>query len=114
MYSCSSTVNNSPSCYEIFSKEKFDGLCNMNYEKSKAKCSQQNLIGVCRYISKENNQAVTAVFSKPFDTVEKAQSYCISTEINGIFTTSYKEPTASIDSNNQAFLNWFVCFSALK
>ncbi len=112
-YSCSTIGAYDISCYEIFSTSKYDGLCNVGYEKVKARCSQQNLIGVCRYVSKETNQAVTAVFSKPTDTEENAKAYCISPQINGIFTTSYKEPTSSVDSIDQALIGLYNCYSKI-
>lgn len=110
-YSCSTTGVYNPSCYEIFSTSKYEGLCNVGYEKIKARCSQQNLIGVCRYISTEINQAVTAVFSNPTDTEENAKAYCISPQINGVFTTSYKEPTSSLDTISQAVISLYTCYS---
>ncbi len=109
-YTCSATSGYSPSCYEYYATNKKDDFCPIGYSKSTAKCSNQNLIGICRYVPLNTiGQSVTVVFTKPSDTLDQGRSFCYSADINGSFTESYLAPNASVTSVDQTILNFFVC-----
>jgi hypothetical protein len=109
-YSCSATAGYSPSCFEYFASFEKDDLCPIGYLKSKAKCSTQNLIGVCRYVPLDTNgQTITVIFTQPSDSLDQAQAFCASADKNGIFSNLYLEPTAVSTSLEQALINYILC-----
>ncbi|MDF3821194.1 hypothetical protein P3G55_14900 [Leptospira sp. 96542] len=109
--SCSATSNYSPSCIEYYATSSKTITCAPGYTKSSAKCSTQNLIGVCRYqpdgITTEVN---TIVFAKPNDTKEEAINKCQTISSNGIFTENYLRPNERMTSFDILFTNFYLCY----
>jgi hypothetical protein len=104
-FSCSTEENHNPSCAEYFSRKSVDEnfLCPTGYKKNKAKCSTQNIVGVCLetqvYNDTTDGLVLVSVFSQPFSSLDQAKTYCISPEKRGNFFYSYRTPndTSSIE-----------------
>lgn len=108
--SCSASSNYSPSCIESYAVVREELTCAPGYTKSSAKCSTQNLVGVCRYQPNgDTTKVTTIVFVKPNDTKEAAITYCQSIATGSIFTETYLNPTDGTTSLDTILTNGFLC-----
>jgi hypothetical protein len=108
--SCSGSSNYSPSCIESYAVVKEELTCAPGYTKSSAKCSTQNLVGVCRYQPNGDTTKVnTIVYVKPNDTKEFAMTDCQNIAVGSIFTETYLNPTDRVTSIDTILTNAYVC-----
>ncbi|XDD46659.1 hypothetical protein AB3N60_00780 [Leptospira sp. WS39.C2] len=108
--SCSGSSNYSPSCIESYAVVKEELTCAPGYTKSSAKCSTQNLVGVCRYQPNGDTTKVnTIVYAKPNDTKEFAMTNCQNIATGSIFTETYLNPTDRTTSLDTILTNGYLC-----
>ncbi|EOQ89057.1 hypothetical protein LEP1GSC202_1276 [Leptospira yanagawae serovar Saopaulo str. Sao Paulo = ATCC 700523] len=108
--SCSGSSNYSPSCIESYAVTREELTCLPGYTKSSAKCSTQNLVGVCRYQPNGDTTKVnTIVYVKPNDTKEFAMTDCQNIGAGSIFTETYFNPTDRTTSLDTILTNGFLC-----
>lgn len=108
--SCTGSSNYSPSCIESYAVVKEELTCAPGYTKSSAKCSTQNLVGVCRYQPNGDTTKVnTIVYVKPNDTKEFAMTDCQNIASGSIFTETYFTPTDRTTSLDTILTNGYLC-----
>ncbi|MGV3667419.1 MAG: hypothetical protein ACO1NV_14915 [Leptospira bouyouniensis] len=108
--SCSASSNYSPSCIESYAVTREELTCLPGYTKSSAKCSTQNLVGVCRYQPNGDTTKVnTIVYVKPNDTKEFAMTDCQNIATGSIFTETYFNPTDRTTSLDTILTNGYLC-----
>ncbi|TGK51344.1 hypothetical protein [Leptospira bouyouniensis] len=108
--SCSASSNYSPSCIESYAVTREELICLPGYTKSSAKCSTQNLVGVCRYQPNGDTTKVnTIVYVKPNDTKEFAMTDCQNIATGSIFTETYFNPTDRTTSLDTILTNGYLC-----
>lgn len=108
--SCTGSSNYSPSCIESYAVVKEELTCAPGYTKSSAKCSTQNLVGVCRYQPNGDTTKVnTIVYAKPNDTKEFAMTDCQNIATGSIFTETYFNPTDRTTSLDTILTNGYLC-----
>ncbi|TGM87698.1 hypothetical protein [Leptospira bouyouniensis] len=108
--SCSASSNYSPSCIESYAVTREELTCLPGYTKSSSKCSNQNLVGVCRYQPNGDTTKVnTIVYVKPNDTKEFAMTDCQNIATGSIFTETYFNPTDRTTSLDTILTNGYLC-----
>ncbi|WP_232369401.1 hypothetical protein [Leptospira abararensis] len=108
--SCSGSSNYSPSCIELYAITKEEITCPLGYTKSSAKCSVQNLVGVCRYQPNGDTTKVnTIVYAKPNDSYESAIANCQGNGPGAIFTEIYLNPGDKTTPLDTILTNAYVC-----